>query len=183
MQPMDTSTIDTPVPTWLLVVSGIAAVLFGLATLFWPSLTLVTLVFLFGAFALVTGVVQLVAMFRAIGGHETWWTHLILAVLNLAVALFVFLYPGMTTWILLWAIAFWSITIGIFEIARAFSTGQFLAFIAGVLGIVVGFILLANPAAGILAFIIVLGVFAIVRGVMLIIQAFQQPSTRATPSV
>jgi Short repeat of unknown function (DUF308) len=48
---------------WLLLLRGIAAVLFGLLAFIWPGLTLVTLVLLYGAFALVDGVISLVAAF------------------------------------------------------------------------------------------------------------------------
>jgi hypothetical protein len=48
---------------WLLLLRGIAAVLFGLLAFIWPGLTLVTLVLLYGAFALIDGVISLVAAF------------------------------------------------------------------------------------------------------------------------
>src|SRR5499426_4658428 len=59
---------------WLLLLRGIAAVLFGLLAFIWPGLTLVTLVLLYGAFALVDGMISLVAAFT--GSDKpvpTWW--------------------------------------------------------------------------------------------------------------
>ena len=46
---------------WLVLIRGIAGVLFGLLTLFWPGITLLALVALFGAYALVEGVSSIVA--------------------------------------------------------------------------------------------------------------------------
>ena len=46
---------------WVLLLRGIAAIIFGVLAFAWPGLTLVTLVLLYGAFALVDGVLSLVA--------------------------------------------------------------------------------------------------------------------------
>ena len=54
---------------WTLLLRGIAAVLFGLATLFWPGITLFVLVIFFGAYALVEGVFALVAGIRGSKGR------------------------------------------------------------------------------------------------------------------
>ena len=59
---------------WLLLLRGIAAIIFGILAFVWPGLTLVTLVLLYGAFALVDGVISLIAAFT--GGAKpvpTWW--------------------------------------------------------------------------------------------------------------
>src|SRR3712207_6978576 len=46
---------------WALLLRGIAAVLFGLAALFWPGVTLMVLIVFFGAYAMVDGVLAIVA--------------------------------------------------------------------------------------------------------------------------
>jgi uncharacterized membrane protein HdeD (DUF308 family) len=45
---------------WLMAIRGLLAVLFGLAALVWPRLTLFVLVILFGAYALVDGVMAVI---------------------------------------------------------------------------------------------------------------------------
>ena len=50
---------------WVLLLRGIAAIIFGVLAFAWPGLTLVTLVLLYGAFALVDGVLSLIAAFTA----------------------------------------------------------------------------------------------------------------------
>ena len=44
----------------LLVAEGVLAILFGIAALFWPSLTAVLLTSLFGIFIIMTGAIELV---------------------------------------------------------------------------------------------------------------------------
>jgi uncharacterized membrane protein HdeD (DUF308 family) len=162
---------------WLRAVSGVVAILFGLAALFWPGMTFMALLWLFGIYALVEGVVQLLAMFRANSSGRPWWTHLLMGLIYVAAGLAVFAWPGMTALILVYMIAFWAIVLGAMEIVAAFTTGpSFLLIALGVLTVIFGFILLANPAAGALAYITVIGVFAIVRGVVEIVGAFTSPS-------
>src|SRR6266496_3730098 len=45
---------------WLLLLRGICAILFGVLTFVWPGITLLTLVLLYGAYALADGVLALV---------------------------------------------------------------------------------------------------------------------------
>ena len=55
---------------WALLLRGIAAVLFGLAALLWPGLTLYVLIIFFGAYALVDGVLAIVAGIRGTEGRR-----------------------------------------------------------------------------------------------------------------
>ncbi len=52
-----------------LALRGLVAVLFGLVTFFLPGITLATLVVLFGAYALVDGVFNLIAFFQVRSQH------------------------------------------------------------------------------------------------------------------
>jgi len=62
---------------WLFLLQGVAAVFFGIAAIFWPQLTLVTLVFLFSAFILVWGIAEIINGFMSIKRRDTWWLSLI----------------------------------------------------------------------------------------------------------
>ena len=49
---------------WLMAIRGLLAVLFGLAAFIWPGLTLLVLVYLFGAYALAYGVLLIIRAFQ-----------------------------------------------------------------------------------------------------------------------
>ena len=99
---------------WAIALRGLAAVLFGLLSVFIPGVTLVTLVLLFGAYALVDGVFNVIAAFRSASHH---WALLIEGLIGILAGIVTFAWPAMTAIALLYLIAFWAILTGIFEIA------------------------------------------------------------------
>ncbi|TAK33455.1 MAG: HdeD family acid-resistance protein [Chloroflexota bacterium] len=161
---------------WVLAIGGVVNILFGLAALLWPGLTLVVFIWLFGIYAIVYGIVELVHMIRAIGAQSTWWTYLLVGIFSILAGVVVFAWPGMTTEVLAYAIAVWAIVIGLVEIVGAFSVGRFLLAVVGVVSVLFGFVLLSNPLAGALALVMVIGAFAIVRGIILLIEAVRAPT-------
>ena len=87
---------------WLLLLRGLAAIAFGLITFFWPGITLVALTYLWGAYALVDGVVAIWAAFNASGGGAgpRWWLGLS-GVVSILAGIVAFAYTGMTALVLL----------------------------------------------------------------------------------
>jgi uncharacterized membrane protein HdeD (DUF308 family) len=65
------------------------------------------------------------------------------------------------------------IIIGAVNIVRAFKGAGWGAGILGALSIIFGLLLIANPAMGALALPFVLGIFAIVGGIMAVVAAFR----------
>jgi uncharacterized membrane protein HdeD (DUF308 family) len=106
---------------WALALRGLVAVLFGLLTFFLPGITLVTLVLLFGAYALVDGVFNFIAFFRVASHH---WALLIEGVIGILAGVFTFAWPAITAIALLYLIAFWAILTGIFEIVAGFACAR-----------------------------------------------------------
>ena len=164
---------------WVWAISGIVTIIFGLLAIFWPGLTLLILVYLFGFYAIVDGVVALVAVFRASEAGQTWWPYLILGIVGIVAGLIALFWPGITTLILLLVIAIWAIIAGIVMVVGGLFQLQFLTMIAGVISILFGLVLFGNPAAGAVALVWVIGVFAVVRGVLQLIEAVRTPSSPA----
>src|SRR5579884_4368277 len=113
----------SPVQTrhwWALIIRGIVAILFGLAALLWPGLTVIVLVSLFGAFALIDGIFAVVAAIGA-RGRGNWGWLLIGGIIGILIGIVTFFWPGITALILLDIIAIWAILTGIFDFVVAFA--------------------------------------------------------------
>jgi len=78
---------------WALALRGLVAVLFGLLTFFLPGITLVTLVLLFGAYALVDGIFNVIAFFRLMSHH---WALLIEGAIGIIAGILTFAWPTIT---------------------------------------------------------------------------------------
>lgn len=157
---------------WALVIRGIIAILFGLLALIWPDLTLTALILLFGAYAVVDGVFALVAAAMG-GGMRSRWGLVLEGIIDIAAGVVAFVWPDLTALALLYLIAFWAIITGVLEIVAAVRLRREIANewalgIAGVLSIVFGAIAIVAPGAGALSIVWLLGVYAIVFGVMFI---------------
>jgi uncharacterized membrane protein HdeD (DUF308 family) len=160
---------------WALALRGLVAVLFGLLTFFLPSITLVTLLLLFGAYALVDGIFNIAAFFRIASHH---WALLIEGVIGIIAGIVTFAWPGITALILLYVIAFWAIFTGIFEIIagirlRKFLTNEWLLLVMGAVSLVFGLLILFAPGAGALAIVLWIGAYALVFGAFLLALAFR----------
>jgi uncharacterized membrane protein HdeD (DUF308 family) len=173
---MATQVNDVPRHWWALGVRGLAAVIFGILAFVWPSITLAVLVLLFGAYALVDGILALVSAVRS--GGEQLWALLLEGVVGIVAGLAVFAFPGLTTLVLLLIIAAWAILKGILEVMSAVRlrkviTNEWSWIAGGALSVIFGLILLAAPGAGALALVWIIGVYAILYGITLIVLAWR----------
>jgi uncharacterized membrane protein HdeD (DUF308 family) len=74
---------------WLLLLRGIAAIVFGLLAFAWPGLTLLTLILFYGAFALVDGVLAVIAAITGGAPGSRWWLAIV-GLLGIAAGLVTF---------------------------------------------------------------------------------------------
>jgi uncharacterized membrane protein HdeD (DUF308 family) len=154
---------------WLAVRSA-AAVIFGIATLAWPGITLWALVVLWGAYVLVDGAFALVAAITTPAiPHRGWMAFT--GVAGIAAGLVTFIWPSITAVALTWVIAFWALVVGVTLIAAAIRVrkvvaGEWRMIVGGVLLIAFGFIAALAPADGALGITWAIGWFAVFYGVM-----------------
>ena len=128
---------------WAFVLRGIFAILFGILTFILPGMALITLIFLWGFYALADGVFNLVAAFRHENTQRHWWALLIEGIMSIAAGVIAFTLPGITALALLVVIAFWAIATGVMEIIAAVRLrrqiqGEWMLSLAGVISILFG---------------------------------------------
>ena len=169
---------------WTILLRGIVAVLFGIAAFVWPGMTIIFLISLFAAYALLDGIISVIIGIAQYGQQERWWATLLQGLAGIVVGLLTFLWPGVTGLILLYFIAAWSILTGLLEIAAAIRlrkeiVGEWLLAFAGVLSVLFGIVLFLRPGAGALAVVWMIGTFAILNGLMLIAVSFRIKSAVA----
>ncbi|HSX14544.1 MAG TPA: DUF308 domain-containing protein [Candidatus Saccharimonadales bacterium] len=156
---------------WMITLEGVAALLFGIAAIFWPGLTLVALVYIFSAYVLISGIVNMV-MGIVTMGSSSWFFRLIVGLVELGVGVYLVRHPGVTAATLILLIGFMLIFRGVFGAVASFSDDEgnkTLGVVGGVLAVLAGIIVLMNPAAGGVAFVWVLGLYGLITGPLLIV--------------
>jgi uncharacterized membrane protein HdeD (DUF308 family) len=162
---------------WLILLRGIAAIVFGVLAFIWPGITLVTLVLFWGAFALVDGVLALAHAIMGGNMGSRWWLALI-GIAGIAAGILTFMWPGLTALLLLIFIATWAIALGVFQIIGAIRLrkeidNEWTLGLGGLLSVLFGIVMLIAPGAGALALIWAIGSFAIVFGILMVMAAFK----------
>lgn len=171
--------VETLTRNWgLVALRGIVAILFGVLTIFYPAITLATLILLFGAYAFVDGIFMALAAIANRHGEPRWVALLIGGLLGVAAGLVTLFMPGITAVVLVSLVAAWAILTGIAEIVAAIRlrkeiTGEWILVLAGVLAVAFGLLLFVRPGAGALAVVLWIGVYALIYGVVLLALGFR----------
>jgi uncharacterized membrane protein HdeD (DUF308 family) len=162
---------------WMGVVQGAIAVFFGIAAIFWPGITLVTLLWLFAAFLIVMGLAEIITGLVSIGKSGSWWLATLIGFISLAVGVFLIRNPetSLQTFIVIAGLIL--IARGIIDAIRAFAGSEgtqhrVLTAIIGILAILAGIAILAQPVAGGVAFVWILGLYALFYGALLMSISF-----------
>jgi len=162
---------------WALTILGILFMLIGIACFVWPIGVAATIIYIFGFFALVAGIFNLVGMFSA-GAH--WWVFLLKAIVGIVVGLIALFAPGAFAFTAFWLIAIWAIISGIAELIGAIAySGKmgggsaFLEAIGGIISIIFGVLLWTNVLVGASVIFILLGIYGLVYGIFLIAFSLQ----------
>src|SRR5437762_11564894 len=157
---------------WALTIRGLVAICFGLFTFFRPAITLTVLALLFGAYALVDGIFNIVSAVRGGPSHERWWVLLLEGIVSLGAAAVTLLWPGITVIALIYVLAAWCVITGLLELAaavrlRQYISDEWLLALAGIGSVLFGILLMFQPITGALVVAWWIGASAIVFGVIM----------------
>ena len=157
---------------WMLMLRGAIAIAFGVLAVVWPGLTLLALVGLFAAYALLGGIVSIVTAFRIRPAEPKWWLPLLLGVVSVAAGVYALLAPAVTVLALVLLMAVNAILTGALDIAMAVRMrhavrGHWLLLLGGALAILFGVLVIVAPDAGALAVVWLVSFYATFTGVLL----------------
>ncbi|TCK32836.1 uncharacterized membrane protein HdeD (DUF308 family) [Paraburkholderia sp. BL8N3] len=159
---------------WMLALRGAAEILFGLLALFWPGLTLLLLVAMFAAYALIGGIAAVSAAIRHRSMRTDWWIPLLLGLCTIAAGLIAVAAPGVTALVLIAVMGANAIVTGVLDLIAAVrlkrrGRTEWLLFFIGILSALFGIFVLVVPGAGALALVWMIGTYAIVTGALLLV--------------
>ncbi|MBX7071739.1 MAG: HdeD family acid-resistance protein [Pirellulales bacterium] len=161
---------------WVLLIRGVAAIVFGVLAWIWPGVTLKVVILLFGIYAISDGIAAAWFAFAAPG--RTLWGLLVVGIMSIIAGVGAILWPGLTAVMMLSVIAAWAIVRGVFEIIaaiqlRAHIENEWAQALEGLISIAFGVMLFAWPGAGLLSLMWLVGCFAIGLGIVEIMLAFR----------
>src|SRR4051812_30656862 len=79
---------------WALMLRGIITVLFGIAAIFWPGITLLTLVYLFSAWVIIDGVIRIGTGISRVGRHQLGILTMLVGLLELGTGVYLVRHPA-----------------------------------------------------------------------------------------
>jgi len=159
---------------WAFVLRGGIAVAFGVIALVWPDLGLLTLVALFGFWALLEGMTSFLDGLRSRGRIRSWWVAVLEGAISIAAGVLALLFPPFAAEILLILVAAWAVLIGVFQVYSAIRLrdeirGEFWLGLAGAAAILLGISMVIFPSAGVLSLVWLMAAGAIAFGAFLVI--------------
>jgi uncharacterized membrane protein HdeD (DUF308 family) len=167
---------------WIVLLRGVLAILFGIAALTWPGVTLVTFVTIFGAFALVDGIFDVIHAVRFRKDLEHWGLELVAGLVGIGFGILVLMAPVATSVaagvIVALYVAAWAIVTGALRIVMAFRLrkeieGEWVLGLSGLVTVLMGIWILVQPTIGALAMVSMIGIFAVILGLVLVMLAFK----------
>lgn len=168
------------IPWWVVLLEGIAAIIIGLLLLVSPAKTTTVLVQFLGIYWLITGIFQIVAIFI---DSSMWGWKLFAGILGIIAGIIILQHPLWSallvpaTLVILLGIT--GIFIGIVKLVQAFQGEGWGVGILGVLSIILGIILLGRVWIATLTLPIILGIFAILGGILALVGAFRLKGEQA----
>lgn len=157
---------------WALVSGGVAAIIFGVIAVFWPGLTLLVLLYLFSAWVLISGLVDVMRGLSTVSMTESWFLAVVLGAFEVGVGVYLLRHTAVkfSTFVILIGVTL--IARGVIEAVESYfnslvtTKDRALMYLNGLAGLVAGIVILFAKARQGVAFVWILGSYAIVVGIL-----------------
>jgi uncharacterized membrane protein HdeD (DUF308 family) len=162
---------------WLFLLRGIFGIIFGLLAFLFPGPTMLSLVLFFSAYMLVDGIAGIVSAVRAMRRKDEWGLLIFEGLLNIAVGVAAFIWPGLTVLAFVFMVAAWAIISGALMLTAGFRLkldhGRWWMVLGGLLSLVYGALLVAMPLIGAVVLTWWMGAYAMAFGIALVVLSFK----------
>lgn len=163
---------------WVLALRGAFGILFGALALMWPQLTLLTLVALFAAYALLNGIAAITGAIRNRKQDDDWWVMLLLGIVSAGAGVVALVNPGAMALVLVLLVGANALVTGVLDVVAALRLrkaieGEWMLALSGLASIAFGAIVFFAPEAGALATVSLISLYAFVSGALLLAAALR----------
>ncbi len=159
---------------WLLTIKGVLLIIFALFAFFNPGASAATLAMWFALLIIIDGMASTITAIGSWKQREDKWLFLAEGLISLAFGLILFMTPGVTLLIVSLFIGFWFVFAGVSRIAKAIQLrkeieGEGWMILGGAISVIFGLLIFARPLLGIGSLMYIIGFFALLIGVLLIV--------------
>ena len=167
------------------IIRGVLAIIFGLVALFAPIATAIALAIVIGVFAIVTGVFDIIEAIRH-RGSSSMVLRIVLGAVSILFGIVVLVWPGISLAILVIMVGVWALVTGILQIMSSVrhravpDSGWVWGIIGGAVSILFGILVLIWPSTGLVTIIWIVGIWAVVWGIALIVLGVQLRKAAST---
>jgi uncharacterized membrane protein HdeD (DUF308 family) len=172
---------------WAFAIRGLIAIIFGVIAIFFPATAFLSLVLVFGIFVLVDGIFSIVAVFVSGAHSESWWWLVIEGAFGILIGILTLIQPAAMAFAWIFVIAAWALVTGILEIFTAIRLRKTIAnegwmIVSGVLSVLFGILVTISPQSGAFAIGLIIGIYALMFGITLLMIAFRLRKHAHRPS-
>lgn len=158
---------------WMILLKGTLLIIFGILAFLRPGITMTSLVIWFAAFMIADGVISLAAVISNWNSREDKWLLVAEGALGVLLGILIFRRPVIFEVFIAYLIGFWAIFSGISKIAMAIQLrkemeGEGWLVLSGIMSILFGIIIFAQPMTGIATLMWIAGTFAVLVGILMI---------------
>jgi uncharacterized membrane protein HdeD (DUF308 family) len=170
--------VATDMPWWGVVLFGILMVVFGVIAMVYTDVALWTLIVLFGAIAFVQGILMIIASFAVKKENPGWMVLFLVGIISIILGVVVMVWPDVSATIVLYLVAAWFLIMGLMMLVWAIRNrheevpGKMFYAIGGLVAIIFALIAFAWPKETVLTILWIIGLFALIFGIFIIIAGF-----------